>query len=429
MLVEEMSVTQTNLSNDLAVIESNYRLLVSNEYPILYTGKNPYNSWVVGSFLEEDDDDLTVLYYIHFVLRDIDYLDFISKRRSYKDIFTLSKLAFILQKDLRTLDIQKIYILDANEIPDDYLPHNNSYYPGTRKSHSLNYTVTLNGGAADSHHVPSQDSLIVQQAVADLLAESLNALPNLDVKAEIFQLAPTEGSFRLNFEVNVGISKINSNDLFFSKSLFSNYQNDLIEYAIRYLPTEVAAVYAGATLPEHFSALVQKTRELYNSLAVQIDEQELINAIKDSVYKAIDNIVKASSSMGSGYNSMEFIATSENIEENESIGSITLESKVGLLDTVDLIERMSLQNDEVEVDASPQPYKVYIYSLNAETRNGTGILVSEDGKVGRPRLSIAGKEPLEKTKFTQSLHDHQIIDVLATGTRTKGKLVRLIIEE
>ncbi len=392
-------------------------------------GKNAYGSWIVGSFLEEDEDDLTVLYYIHFLLKNSDYLAFVSGRISYRDIFILSRDAYVLKRDLATLDVQAVFFVKAYDITEDYWPHEKSNYPAKRKSSSLIYTVSVQGGTANSHVVLSKNSLEIQRAVSELLEYSLTNLPNLGITADVFQSVPTEGSFRFAFEVDVDVAKAKDKDFFFRKELFGAYQNDLIEYTLKYLPAEVAQLYSTEEAPEYFAELVESAKSLYQKLGKQIEDEKLLVAVKEGVQITANSLVEAASSVGDAYDSIEFLGMSQDGNSSELIGAVTTQSKADLEGAVLLIDTLTQVDEEIVTDDSARQYKVYIYSLNAETRKGTGILIHEDGTVFKPKLSISGVFPLEETKFTESIYTHKIINVSAVGTYKKGKLIRLVIEE
>lgn len=437
MLVNEIEILRSGLDDDVSIVTSDYRVLFSYEYPMLYTGKNAYGAWVIGSFLEEDEDDLTIIYYISFVLKKYDYLDFISRRRSYRDIFQLYKTAYILKCDLATQKPYEIYLVDAQKIEQDYWPHEQSYYPSSkgsssapaeRSSSSLSYSVKLSGGLADAHLTLLGDSIQVQQAVDALLGESIYNLPNLAVTAEVFQSVSTEGSFKFNFEVNIKTDASRGGDLFLKEELFGVYQNDLIEYAIKYLPSEVNTVFYGDVIPSHFASLVEKTKAIYKSLGKVVEDQDLIHGLKECVHNAAGNIVTASKGIGSTYESIEFITIPSGIDNDESIGIVTADSRQALDSAVKFIDKLSEEIDDSEIDNEAKVYKIRIYNLNTESRKGSGFIILEDGTVFKPKITISGNSPLEETKYTQSIYKKNIIDVMAIGTRKGGRLIKLLIE-
>ena len=437
MLINEINIIRTGLENDSPIINSGRSVLLEHEYPILYIGQNAYDSWVLGSFLEEDEDDLTILYYISFVLKKHDYLAFLSKRISYRDIFEMYTTAYVLKCDLATLNPLEVYLVDARQIEHEYWPHEQSFYPSDRVapvssstervSTSLVYSIKLRGGLADAHLARLNDSIVVQQAMVGLLGESIHNLPNLAVSADILQSVPTQGSFKFNFEVDITLDDTKAGDLFFNKESFGVYQNELIEYAIKYLPTEVNTVFYGENLPTHFVTLFEKTKALYTSLGKSVGDEDLIYALKECVHGAAESIVNASKAIGSAYESIEFLALPVG-EDNESMGIVTTDSRTALASAVEFIDRLAVEPDDSETDAEPQAYKIRIYNLNTESRKGSGFIILEDGTVFKPKITISGNGPLEETKYTQSIHLKNIIDVIGIGTRKKGRLTKLLIE-
>ena len=329
MLLNEIKYVSFESGIELVEIASDFEMLLHVEYPVLYVGKNAYGSRIIGSFVEEDEDDLTALYYIHFIIKDIDYSDFLAERTSYRDIFALAKTAFILKKDLASNQTEKVYLIKADNIPKDYLPHNNSLYPKKRaiaikrKESSLSYKISLKGGIADSHHALSNDLLGIQSACTALLFDTINELPNLNLNVNIYQLAHTEGSFQLNFEVDI---KQRTNDLFFRDEAFADYQNSIIEYIVNSLHNEAVELYSTQTSPPIFQELIEKAKLLYSELGVNVESLNLHESIKDSIYNTASNIVKASDSIGTNYDSLNFICVTGN-DNTEVIAEVTSQSK------------------------------------------------------------------------------------------------------
>lgn len=420
------------LSNDAAIIATDYRVLSrTNEYPILYTGINAYNSRVVGSFIEEDEDDWTVLYYVHFILKPTDYASFTSNRITYRDIFQLARRAYIVKCDFASLANQNITLVDATKIGEDYWPHSKSYFPQAKRTPSLNYSVSLTGGIADKHQALLADSITIQQAVYDFLEESIDNLPHLAVSAEILELAPAIGSFKFFFSVNIKLDDKKQQDIFYREDLFSSYQNELIEYSIKYLPAEVSQVYYGNEIPQYFAALLKSAKDLYAKLGQTIEQNELINSLKESIQNVAQNLVKASKSLGPNYTTLEFNTAPGELSQDtpvELLGSITADSRTGLTGAVDFIKSITSRKPQPVTEEESQKYKIRLYNLNTESRKGSAILVEESGNVLKFKITIAGDFPLEETKFTQSLYKKTIIDVLATATRLGDRITRLNIE-
>jgi hypothetical protein len=430
MLINEIQAISVGLSNDAAIIASEYRVLAeTNEYPMLYTGINAYNSRIVGSFIEEDEDDWTVLYYIHFVLKTVDYTAFSSGRITYREIFQLATRAYIVQRDFASFEVQNIVLVDASHIGEEYWPHPKSHFPRIKKAPSLNYSISLNGGLADKHQALLSDSIAIQQAVSNFLEESIDSLPNLAVTAEILELAPAEGSFKFFFSVNIRLDDKRKQDIFYRDNLFGAYQNELIEYAIKYLPSEVSQVYYGNEVPQHFSALIKSAKDLYAQIGQSVDEGDLLSSLKETVQNIAENLVNASKSIGTNYNSIDFnITPGDESAPVESLGSITESSRPGITSAVDFITTIANTKPQPVTDSESQKYSIRLYNLNKASRRGGAVIVKEDGTTLKFKTIISGSFPLEETKFTQSLHSNVIIDVLARATRIGDKLTRLIIE-
>ena len=109
-------------------IISDYKELHFDDVPILYTGKNEENEIIIGSYLDEDDDN-KVIYELHTILTKEILDNFMSKKITYLDILKSSDSIHLVEKRFSDSEIQKIYKISFDSINSGYLPTKDSYCP------------------------------------------------------------------------------------------------------------------------------------------------------------------------------------------------------------------------------------------------------------------------------------------------------------
>lgn len=410
---------------ETAIIETAYTCFLEDDYPLLYTGKNSLDGWVIGSFLQESEDDLTILHYLHFAVKEVDYEAFISRRISYHDIFSLYKTAYRIDRDLATLKEVRVMPVATAAIPPEFFPHPESYFPITKKEETtLSYKVRITGGVADRNQALSKDVSQIEIAFSEILEGVLESLPDLGLDAVVYQTPPTKGSFLLNFNVELENYKKN---LFWDKTKLATFQNHLIEYCFNNLPAAVDSIYQSGE-PIGLEGLLGEAKEIYRMLGRPTPSDEnLIEAIKEAFLLTATGFSKAVAAVGSGYTALQLYTDTVEHKRDVLIGRLDQSSEEVFSEVVDKIEEYTKKpGEEISVDENDSHYNVYIFSLNVESRNGMGIVFGDGG--GKVRLKINGKQALEKTVFTKSIDGHIAIDVKGIATRIGDKITRLVID-
>ena len=130
---------------DLPFISDNYTLLYFDEFPMLYTGTNEDGQRIFGSLMCEDEDK-DIFRYLHLIVKNKDYLDFIKHRISYRELIEKQKSAFLIDKD--ELDnIVNTFCVPIKAIPIEFLPHKDLLCPNAEleKLYISNMTTSQNG--------------------------------------------------------------------------------------------------------------------------------------------------------------------------------------------------------------------------------------------------------------------------------------------
>ncbi len=113
-------------NNHIAQIVSSYQVLLDDDYPYLYIGKNINGKYVIGSFSRDDQNSKKEIYY-HIVTNEKNLLDYFEQEISYYDLM-VNKKSVIYQVNIFYDDRITTESISFKEIPEDYRPLEVSYY-------------------------------------------------------------------------------------------------------------------------------------------------------------------------------------------------------------------------------------------------------------------------------------------------------------
>jgi hypothetical protein len=130
-LIEEIIISPeelTEIEPSKVRIVRDYKELHFDDVPILYAGKNEDNEIILGSHLEEDDEN-EIIYTLHTILTKETLNDFVSRKITYLKILESSDSIHLVEKRFSDSEIQKAYKISFDSINPDYLPLKDSYCP------------------------------------------------------------------------------------------------------------------------------------------------------------------------------------------------------------------------------------------------------------------------------------------------------------
>jgi hypothetical protein len=95
-----------------------------------------------------------------------------------------------------------------------------------------------------------------------------------------------------------------------------------------------------------------------------------------------------------------------------------------------IVEEIEVHKVGMDADDESKDYEVYIYHLNTDNRRGNAFIRNADNveEMSKPKIHINGDEPLEQTKYTESLYLSKWIHVRAKAKRIGGKFKHLEID-
>ncbi len=405
--------------NGLFDITDNYCSLINDgAIDLLYKGTNKFGSNILGSILYEDDENL-YLRYIHTIVSDETLYDFINRRVSLRSIINGSNSIFIVDKGYNN-DVKDSALIPLDDLPNDYLPLENSYCPNFVKRNTFEYTFSLKGGLADMHKAEPLIMSDTNSKVFKLLNSATTFLNELDIQPKIYSEVALAGSFQLNFEINL-IEQINlfskpSDDI---KSFFYYFLNYLFEK----LPNESQDVLkVEEKSSNELKSLFGEMKNLYNSRNIKFSDDAFEQKVIDLITYSVDSIKDIEYK---GYNKIEI----SNKLENGEILPVAL-IKTDFYETVEnkvFKPEQKEKPDEIIIDEIPKNYKIQVYQLNKETGNGGAYYLVNDN-VSKIGLHLRGKNDYHGTVYTKSLDEDMSIDIIGSGKWINGVLKEITVD-
>ena len=398
--------------------------LIYDDYPVLFTGLNMHGSRIVGSYIANDlDSEDEIVYYLHIVVSHNSFQYFVNRVWSYRDLIEETEEVYInaVNYDEGT---EVFYTLATSDFAKDYLPTNKSLYPESHIKPGLDYTLRLTGNLADENRADTKQASAIAVAFSLLLEQSVNSLKLRRIRA--LQVPSTDGSFKLNFEVRF---QEGSQLPIGGEDAVALFQTRFLDYCINSLGAEVAAVFTDGSpnesMPGYISlreAFKQLHQVLGKSGKEPLTEESIDKLLKKDISKAASNLSKATADLGNSFNAIE--VSNSKATAKRIISTIDAEAKIRISYVADYIESA---DKDFEEDTEPKDYKITIYNLNTDNRSGNAVVFTgeRDEVMSRPRIKITGKEPLEQTEFTNSLHSGTPIHVQGKARRIGSKLLSI----
>ncbi|MBK9631965.1 MAG: hypothetical protein IPO62_13025 [Saprospiraceae bacterium] len=248
---------QLYLSGLYDIVDNFCSLINDGDNDLLYVGTNRFGSKILGSILFEDDENL-FLRYIHTVITDEIFFDFLNKKITLRDIIINSNSVFIVDKKYNNEIIDRALIPIEN-LPTDYIPLENSFCPSFAKHNTLDYTFSLKGELADLHKAEPLIMSSTNNKVYSLLNSATTFLEEINITTKIYSEVAEAGSFNLNFEIELN----ETTDLFTKSSDdIKKFIYNFLKYIFDKLPREpVNALKNTKKLNRRIKIFVQRIKE------------------------------------------------------------------------------------------------------------------------------------------------------------------------
>jgi hypothetical protein len=400
-------------------ISDNFHVFHFDEFPILYAGTNYLGNKIIGSLAHEDDEN-DLFRYFHFIVSNKQYNDFVKRKISYRNlIFSIGEL-FIIDKYISG-SIANVYHAPVDALPLDYLPLENVFCPNVERAIGFDYTVSLQGGMADLHEAFSSTIASVGKSADKILNRLGNALKIKLLNPHVYQLPSIEGSFELKFRV-----KVDDTGLFYKEEYLKNYFQLCLNYSINTLPAEAKQLTIGDISDTVFEKeIIPSAVAIYESFSYKMEES-YIEALKANFLEAVDDIDAIGSQVGKGFNAVEFSGIDAK-NNDVSIGYIDKQYAEEITAISQYIEALPHKGEAS--DESYQDYRILVYDLNTDTRNGTAHIanIADADIMENPKIKVEGDADLAGSIFTESLHFNKWIVVKAKAKMINGKVRSLSI--
>lgn len=395
------------------IVDNEVSLFNDGDNDILYTGTNKFGNRLLGSIVFEDRSN-RFLRYFHILITEDIYLAFLHKEKTLRSILEESESFFIIDKgfDDAIIDYNLISIQD---IPDRFLPLNNSYCPSFVYDASLDYVFSLKGGLADVHKAEPEVMSEMNSKLCAFIKSSAAFLHHLDIHPHVYSEPAMTGSFELNFRI-----ELNEQQSLFSRDTNSDVKNfilNLYKYIFNELPKEDAGALKSDNIQSDLFNQMKSEFELIHKERQRLLEGGREAQLIDIITESVENFKNVSYT---GFESIEVLNRSESgtklpvaIIKDNYYNSV--ENK---------IFKLEVENKPpiVEIDEQPVEYNIEVFDLNRESGNGL-IYLSVKGADTRIRgvsLYLRGKDHYENTIFTQSMHDKSIISIKGIAKKVDG---------
>lgn len=403
-------------------IVSNFNVLHFDEIPILYYGYNQFGNKVIGSHLDEDDDEMAS-YALHVLPSDSLFYSFFNRQISYLNLIKASSNIFVFKQDYsgRALGAFEACI---SEISEEFLPRETSFCPKTELPSHLSFCLKLKGGLAELARALPHDISLLQEQFAQFLENRIKRLKNFSLLPQTLINAYSPGSFKINLEFEIK-EKSSQPGLFINSTRFEKYLNHFVQYMTNDFNIDSQAISQdNPLLSAGYKELRQEIISIYENASVPMS-QNIEREIRENIIDSIESMIPIIETVGSNYSGLEIF----------SVG-FSSETPISFFDS-NVIKRMQESFEIVEsnreivsIDQEFNDYTIYIYHLNTDTRRGSALIKNpnQPDEMFKPKFRILGDEPLEQTKYTESLYRNKWIPIKAKAKRIGEKLKHLEIE-
>ena len=403
------------IDSDSHLIAENYLDLHFDIEPILFTGTNIFGNRILGSSVDEDEEK-QIQRFFHTQITSEQYIRFVNRRISYLELLEDAKTIFVVDKVFDNSDTTS-YLINISDIPSDYLPSEDSLCPELNLSPSTRFAVSLQGKLASLFSAVPEELGESHKKFSELIKSAFKGIKDIIPEPIVtINAAYAQSSFKTYYQVEL---KGFQEDFFDTYEKSIAFLNLYINYCISDLNSDVDNIFSSeASRPDSFNKLLRYLENIYGEKKHKHLEDILLDELKKSSFILED----ISENIGRNYNSIEVLSVSDFAEN--PIGYMDSGFSSTIKETVEKVEEFT---STIETDPKPVEYRVQIYHLNTDTRRGNAFIDIEN-QLLRPKIMISGDGPLEKSIYTESLHENKYIKVLGIGKKVNGKLRRIDIQ-
>ncbi|WP_256012661.1 hypothetical protein [Desertivirga xinjiangensis] len=401
------------------IVDNKTILFNDGDNDILYTGTNKYGNRLLCAIMFEDDDE-GFFRFMHILISDYQYKDFLNKRITLRKILEENESLFLI--DRKYNGEERVNLISFDEIPEDFRPLNDSYCPDFIDDPSFNYVISLKGRQSDLHLATPYDVNDVNTRFSQFFESATNFFNDLDFDRTVYIEAFKAGSFRIEFKIVVNESGQAS--LFhLEKQRINDFINSYIEYVFNDLPQEPEDVFKHEVVQSNlFKSLEAQLESLYDAKEAKPKagvEQKLIDSINYAVTRIKDI------PFNSSFERIELLNQSKKGEDIQ----------LGIMDKsfIPSVERklpISEQKPPKKetTDESPMEYSILVYSFNTNTGNGAAFVQLEEERFEKVSLHVKGLTNYQSSIYTNSMDKGSTVKVKGKAKRVNDRIKNITIE-
>jgi hypothetical protein len=403
------------------VINNRFVLFNDGDNDIIFTGTNRYSNRILCCIMFEDDEE-GFLRYLHVLTSEQQYSEFLNRKISFRQILFQNESLFVVDVDYQNNEID-CNIVSVDEIPDAYLPLEESYCPTFIYKPTFSYSLSLIGGLADLHKAKAEELSNVSTTFSYFLQTSTAFLRDLNLQNNVYVEGLQAGSFEINFIVEITephqVEMINV-----SMDNVNVFLNSFFNYVFNQLPLEESNVFKTEEVKSKtFKSLETQLSGIYAEKFTNTDsgvEQKLIDLISYSA-KELESI-----DFQGSFDALRFENYS-NTGESIPFAILNNEFFESVRDKI-LTEESSKLEDITVWDKEPVDYTIQVYNFSTITGKGSAWFIDPENSISKILVHAKGRSVYENTIFTKSMDDGKQIQVKGIGKTVNGKLRLLQVE-
>lgn len=404
------------ISTDIPIIKSEYRVLLFDQEPILYSGKNRYGTMLVGSSV---DEDYTTRIHRQFRIpvSKADFVRFVHQEVAYYDLLKSAGSVYLIESDFGGTQAQT-FLLPFGQIPEDYLPEEDALCPVQEITPSANLFTKLKGKLADTHRVLASDLTRAQNAIEGLIESILE--PVREVSQGRVRLLVDTDYRRSSFGISYQVEFDQHGSLFHDPESQILLVNKLVEYTTTAKEEDIKSIGTEA-VTERAKPIEKAYMQVYSTQYPGEEETGKKN-LKRALLNALAHRSDLRASIGASFTSVEIHSGDEPEDDSHILGVIDSTTKNSLVE-------INTEPEKTEVNGK---WEIYIYQLS--TRSGFGradLSIERDGDKrlykGVPFQVKGFKTSLANSKYSEAHHTSRAIELDGTMLFENGEPRKLTI--
>ncbi|MBL0034454.1 MAG: hypothetical protein IPP26_01580 [Flavobacteriales bacterium] len=397
------------VSGDLAIVND-------GEYDVLYSGRNKYETRVLGAILKEDEEK-GCMTYVHVLLKSGDYSSFLRGAVTLKSLYQNSQALFFVDKTYggRFLGAS---IATWEDIPEDHRPLDNSFCPAFSYEPSFEFDVSMKDGRSEEHLVLPHETNEVNESFTRFIDASLSWTKRIGIKAIAYNEGLMAASFKIRFRVELpemDQTSIAAVDITKVRNLLPSILKLAVSKGIR------AEVMTKETI-EHSSPEFQTIMSGVNEI---FDEVHAMRPTVDEMRKVLAQAVQP-------MQGLQFSDSFKRIEI-DNLDTRGAAIPIGVVDEQYVAEANEVPADPLKVDITvkdetPRSYAIQVTNFNIENGNGKAYVGNDKKTLGKVSIYVRGRKSYDGTHFTQSMHEKDPFDIKGKAVRVNGRIKSISIE-